>query len=74
VDIMSWKDKFPTQSRYFETTNGIFYNSNVMEQLKQFPSETFDMVFIDPPYFLQLPKKQLKRWNTDTVVDGVNDE
>jgi len=32
------------------------------------------MVFIDPPYFLQLSNKKLKRWNVNTVVEGVNDE
>ena len=33
-----------------------------------------DMVFIDPPYFLQLPNKELRRWNVKTVVEGVNDK
>ena len=42
--------------------------------LKKFPEEIFDMVFIDPPYFLQLPKKKLKRWNVKTEVDGVDEE
>jgi len=42
--------------------------------LKKFKSEIFDMVFIDPPYFLQLPNKQLRRWSVKTVVEGVNDE
>jgi DNA modification methylase len=32
------------------------------------------MVFIDPPYFLQLSKKELKRWNVQTTVNGVLDE
>ncbi|MBC7347242.1 MAG: site-specific DNA-methyltransferase [Clostridia bacterium] len=31
------------------------------------------MVFLDPPYFLQLPKKELRRWTVKTVVEGVND-
>jgi DNA modification methylase len=42
--------------------------------LKKIPQETFDMVFIDPPYFLQLSKKELKRWNVKTTVNGVLDE
>jgi len=42
--------------------------------LKKIPQETFDMVFIDPPYFLQLSKKELKRWNVRTTVNGVLDE
>ncbi|MFN3471287.1 MAG: DNA-methyltransferase [Aquificaceae bacterium] len=42
--------------------------------LKKIDSEFFDMVFIDPPYFLQLPNKTLRRWNVKTIVDGVDDE
>ena len=42
--------------------------------LKKIDDETVDMVFIDPPYFLQLPKKELRRWTVKTVVEGVNDE
>jgi len=42
--------------------------------LKKIDDEVFDMVFIDPPYFLQLPNKELKRWTVKTVVEGVNDE
>jgi DNA modification methylase len=29
------------------------------------------MVFIDPPYFLQLKQKKLKRWNSKTLVKSV---
>jgi len=43
--------------------------------LKKIEDNTFDMVFIDPPYFLQLPNdKELKRWTVKTIVEGVNDE
>jgi len=42
--------------------------------LGKLPDEAFDMVFIDPPYYLQLPKKELKRWKVKTTVDGVDDE
>jgi len=39
--------------------------------LKKIPSETVDMVFFDPPYFLQLPRsKRLIRWYVKTVVDS----
>lgn len=41
--------------------------------LKKIDNESVDMVFIDPPYFLQLPNKELKRWTVKTVVEGVND-
>jgi len=47
---------------------------DVFKVLKKIPQETFDMVFIDPPYFLQLSKKELKRWNVKTTVNGVLDE
>ena len=42
--------------------------------LKKIPPEVFDMVFIDPPYFLQLKRKRLKRWNSKTLVKGVFEE
>lgn len=42
----------------------------VMEKL---PAESVDCVFVDPPYFLQLPPKKLLRW-TGSVVNGVNDQ
>ena len=42
--------------------------------LKKMPSECVDLVFMDPPYFLQLPKKKLLRWQVQTEVNGVNDE
>ncbi len=42
--------------------------------LKKIPSDSADLVFLDPPYYLQLPKRQLKRWNVKTSVDAVNDE
>lgn len=47
---------------------------DALKVLKKLPEEVFDMVFIDPPYFLQLPKKELKRWTVKTVVEGVDDE
>jgi len=47
---------------------------DTLKVLKKLPKETFDMVFIDPPYFLQLPKKELKRWGVKTVVEGVDDD
>ncbi|MCL0101338.1 site-specific DNA-methyltransferase [Peptococcaceae bacterium] len=47
---------------------------NAFEVLKKINNGVFDLVFIDPPYFLQLPNKELKRWTVKTVVEGVNDE
>jgi DNA modification methylase len=47
---------------------------DTFEILQKMPAESVDLVFIDPPYFLQLPKKQLRRWKVKTIVDAVSDE
>ncbi len=47
---------------------------DTFQVLPRIEDEVFDMVFIDPPYFLQLPNKELRRWKVKTVVEGVNDE
>jgi len=44
-----------------------------VEYLSRLPDSSIDMVFIDPPYFLQLPSRELRRWNVKTTVEGVND-
>ena len=33
-------------------------NGNALEILKTIPSKTFDLVFVDPPYNLQIGKAQ----------------
>ena len=48
---MSWKDDFPIDSRYFETENGILYNGDVFEVLKNFPEGSIDCVITSPPYW-----------------------
>ena len=47
-------------------------NGNSLEILKKIPDKTFDLVFADPPYNLQIGKK-LKRPD-DSKVNGVNDK
>lgn len=47
---------------------------DALKVLDKLPPESVDMVFIDPPYFLQLPRKRLRRWNVNTDVDPVDDE
>lgn len=42
--------------------------------MKRMEPEIADMVFIDPPYFLQLPKKRLIRWEVKTIVEGVSED
>lgn len=45
-----------------------------LDVLPKLPAEAFDLVFMDPPYFLQLPKKTLRRWKAKTAVQGVGDQ
>ena len=45
-----------------------------LEVMERLPAGIVDMVFIDPPYFLQLQSKNLRRWNVNTIVEGVNDK
>jgi len=46
-------------------------NGNSLEVLKKIPNKTFDLVFADPPYNLQIGEK-LRRPD-DSKVNGVND-
>jgi DNA modification methylase len=42
-----------------------------LKVMKKMPSEMADMIFFDPPYFLQLPeKKRLIRWEVRTEVES----
>ena len=47
-------------------------NGNSLEILKTIPNKIFDLIFVDPPYNLQIGKK-LKRPD-DSKVNGVNDK
>ena len=47
-------------------------NGDSLEELKNIPSETFDLVFADPPYNLQL-KNELIRPDR-SKVSAVNDK
>lgn len=49
-------------------------HGDCVEILKEFPDNSFDLIFADPPYYLQLPKgKRLKRANGTEVIP-VDDE
>lgn len=48
---MGWKERMPKEHRYFETENGILYNGDVLEILKQLPDESIDTVITSPPYW-----------------------
>ena len=47
-------------------------NGNSLEILKKIPDKTFNLIFADPPYNLQIGEK-LKRPD-DSKVNGVDDE
>lgn len=38
--------------QYYKDKNFCLYHGDVIEELKKFPDNKFDMVFADPPYFL----------------------
>lgn len=65
----------PTLPRYSleDVRDGVIWG-DALQVLPKLPDEMADMVFIDPPYFLQLPPKRLVRWRVGTVVEGVNEE
>ncbi|MEO0241953.1 MAG: DNA methyltransferase [candidate division WOR-3 bacterium] len=67
------EDKDEKQKYLLEEIKNKVILGDAFEVLKKIDEEVFDMVFIDPPYFLQLPKKELRRWRVKTVVEGVND-
>ena len=44
-------------------------HGDCIEVLKTFPQDTFDLIFVDPPYYLQLPKgKRLKRADGSEII------
>lgn len=62
------KKKLPLNN----VTNKIIHG-DALKVLAKLEGECADMVFVDPPYNLQLPNKRLVRWS-GTKVDGVNDD
>ena len=55
----------------FEAKNKII-NGDSLKELKKIPDETFDLIFADPPYNLQL-KNELSRPDS-SKVSAVNDK
>ena len=44
-------------------------HGDCVEELKKFGANSFDLIFADPPYYLQLPKgKRLKRANGSEII------
>lgn len=48
-----WKEVFSKENRHFETENGILYNGDVLETLKNLPDNSIDCVITSPPYWGQ---------------------
>ena len=47
-------------------------NGDCLQELKIIPSKTFDLVFADPPYYMQIGEKLTRP--DSTKVNGVNDK
>ena len=47
-------------------------NGDSLDELRKIPDETFDLIFADPPYNLQLKNKLLRP--DSSKVDAVNDK
>jgi DNA modification methylase len=67
IDLTS-KDSYLLEELLNKVVQG-----DAREVLKKMPEASVDLVFFDPPYYLQLPKKHLTRWQVHTDVNGVND-
>ena len=46
-------------------------NGNCLKELKKIPDKTFDLVFADPPYNMQIGEKLTRP--DSSKVNGVND-
>lgn len=57
-----------------EQAAGTVIHGDALEIVDRLPDSSVDMVFLDPPYFLQLPGKDLRRWGRNDVVDAVYDD
>ena len=44
-------------------------HGDCIEEMKKIPDNSVDLIFADPPYYLQLPKgKRLKRSNGTEII------
>lgn len=66
-------DNTAKKSYCLEEMRNRVIQGDALEVMPKFPAESVDQVFIDPPYFLQLPPKELRRWKAHTSVEGVSD-
>ncbi len=68
------KDRPEIKTYSFQEVLNKVILGDALKALKKLPEESVDMIFMDPPYFLQLPNKKLIRWTVKTEVDAVNDD
>jgi DNA modification methylase len=66
------RDKAGTKAYTLGEARNKVILGDTLAVMGKLPPESVDMVFVDPPYFLQLPKKRLIRWS-GTAVEGVTD-
>ena len=46
-------------------------NGDCLKELKKIPDNSFDLIFADPPYYMQIGKKLVRP--DSSKVNGVND-
>lgn len=63
--VREGKDRIPLDGALDRVILG-----DCLEVLSALPDESVDLVFLDPPYYLQLPRKKLVRWGAATKVDS----
>lgn len=71
IKVIEHRDEFKYSLEEIKNTVIV---GDTLKVLPKIPEGIVDLVFIDPPYFLQLPKKELRRWNVKSIVNGVNDD
>jgi len=71
--LMSISDNEEKEHCNIEEIKNKVIVGNAFKVLKKIDSESVDMIFVDPPYFLQLSNKKLNRWAVKTKVESVSD-
>ncbi len=71
MSVRLLKDEELSRGVSLESVIDSIIHGDCLEVLKKLPQEVVDMVFFDPPYYLQLPKgKRLVRWYVRTEVES----
>ncbi|MHA1418630.1 MAG: hypothetical protein ACTSPO_06625, partial [Candidatus Heimdallarchaeaceae archaeon] len=59
IDKLVFEDSKTVNQYTLDAIRNKIILGDALEVLKKIPDESVDLVFTDPPYFLQLPKKKL---------------